>query len=202
MVRPRRTSSESSRPERDLVRKRAPNRSWHQRTPSNLNAPTLREEALLRQVATKHCPPDKASGSRSPQPARIETRLQNERPGLFRSGPWFVSRLSFSSKCGAFLYCTWRVKAVVCAVPPPEPVIVMEYVPVLAVLAAVNVSLDEPEPGAAIGLGLKLAVTPRRHAGGRKRNRRVKPAGNCGGHGDVSAAARASGTPKWAKRRW
>lgn len=71
-----------------------------------------------------------------------------------------MSRLSFSSKCGAFLYCTWRVKAVVCAVPPPEPVIVMEYVPVLAVLAAVNVSLDEPEPGEAIGLGLKLAVTP------------------------------------------
>jgi hypothetical protein len=33
-------------------------------------------------------------------------------------------------------------------------------VPVVAVLLAVNVSVELPLPGATIGLGLKLAVTP------------------------------------------
>ncbi len=44
--------------------------------------------------------------------------------------------------------------------PPPVPVIVMGYVPVLAVLETVSVKCDVPEPGAAMGFGLKLAVTP------------------------------------------
>ena len=47
-----------------------------------------------------------------------------------------------------------------CVVPPPVPVIVILYVPVLVVLAAVSVYLDVPEPGAAIEVGLKLPVTP------------------------------------------
>lgn len=42
----------------------------------------------------------------------------------------------------------------------PFPVMVMEYVPVLAVFAAVRVNLDVPEPGAAIDDGLKIPVTP------------------------------------------
>ena len=66
--------------------------------------------------------------------------------------------------------------------PPPVPVIVMEYVPVLVVLAAVSVYLDVPEPGAVIEVGLKLPVTSRRKSRSRKRNRRVKSAGDCGGH--------------------
>jgi hypothetical protein len=44
--------------------------------------------------------------------------------------------------------------------PPPVPVIVMGWVPVFAVLDTVSVKCDVPEPGAAIGLGLKLPVTP------------------------------------------
>lgn len=44
--------------------------------------------------------------------------------------------------------------------PPPAPVIVMGYVPVLVVLAAVSVYLDVPDPGALIDVGLKLPVTP------------------------------------------
>lgn len=44
--------------------------------------------------------------------------------------------------------------------PPPVPVMVMGYVPVLAVLATVRLKCAEPEPGAAIEAGLKLAVTP------------------------------------------
>ena len=44
--------------------------------------------------------------------------------------------------------------------PPPLAVIVIFEVPVVAVLLAVNVSVELPLPGAAIELGLKLAVTP------------------------------------------
>lgn len=44
--------------------------------------------------------------------------------------------------------------------PPPLAVIVTLEVPVVAVLLAVNVSVELPLPGAAIEAGLKLAVTP------------------------------------------
>lgn len=48
---------------------------------------------------------------------------------------------------------------VVCVTPPPLPVTVIVWVPVPALLFTVIVMLDVPEPGAAIGFGLKLAVT-------------------------------------------
>ena len=44
--------------------------------------------------------------------------------------------------------------------PPPLAVTVAFEVPVTAVLLTVNVSVELPPPGAAIELGLKLAVTP------------------------------------------
>lgn len=44
--------------------------------------------------------------------------------------------------------------------PPPVALIVTVAVPVVAVLPAVNVRVELPLPGAAIVLGLKLAVTP------------------------------------------
>ena len=44
--------------------------------------------------------------------------------------------------------------------PPPLAVTVALNVPVAAALLAVNVSVELPEPGAAIDAGLKLAVTP------------------------------------------
>jgi hypothetical protein len=43
---------------------------------------------------------------------------------------------------------------------PPTAVIVTVAAPVVAVLLAVKVSVELPLPGAAIGFGLKLAVTP------------------------------------------
>ena len=49
---------------------------------------------------------------------------------------------------------------VLCETPPPLALIVIVDVPVVAVLLAVNVSVELPEPGAAIDVGLKLAVTP------------------------------------------
>ena len=44
--------------------------------------------------------------------------------------------------------------------PPPVPVIVIGYVPVLAVRDTVRSMLEVPEPGAAMLLGEKLMVTP------------------------------------------
>jgi hypothetical protein len=44
--------------------------------------------------------------------------------------------------------------------PPPLALMVIVDVPAAAVLAAVNVSVELPEPGAAIDVGLNAAVTP------------------------------------------
>ena len=44
--------------------------------------------------------------------------------------------------------------------PPPLPLIVIVEVPAAAVLPAVNVRVELPEPGAAMDVGLKAAVTP------------------------------------------
>jgi hypothetical protein len=49
---------------------------------------------------------------------------------------------------------------VVCVTPPPVPVIVMVWLPVVAVLLALTVIVEVPEPGAAIELGLKDTVKP------------------------------------------
>lgn len=48
----------------------------------------------------------------------------------------------------------------VCVMPPPVAVTVTLNVPVVAVPPTVNVSVELPLPGAAIEVGLKLAVTP------------------------------------------
>src|SRR5262245_26494106 len=45
-------------------------------------------------------------------------------------------------------------------VPPPVPVIVRPYAPVAVAAPAVRVRVEEPEPGAAIDAGLKLALAP------------------------------------------
>jgi hypothetical protein len=55
---------------------------------------------------------------------------------------------------------TVNVSVVDCVLPPPVPVILIGYVPVLAVLATFSVKFDEPAPGPAIEAGLKLPVTP------------------------------------------
>jgi len=49
---------------------------------------------------------------------------------------------------------------VVCVNPPPFPVIVMVYVPLVIVLDAVRVYFDVPDPGAAMEAALKLPVKP------------------------------------------
>ena len=54
----------------------------------------------------------------------------------------------------------FRVTEDVCVTPPPVAVTVIGYEPVTAVDATVKVSVDEPEPGAAMEAGLNAAVTP------------------------------------------
>ena len=48
----------------------------------------------------------------------------------------------------------------VCVTPPPVAVTVTFDVPLIAVLPTTNVSVELPLPGAAIEVGLKVAVTP------------------------------------------
>jgi hypothetical protein len=49
---------------------------------------------------------------------------------------------------------------VLCETPPPLALIVIVDVPAAAVLLAVNVNVELPEPGAAMDVGLNAAVTP------------------------------------------
>ena len=53
-----------------------------------------------------------------------------------------------------------RVTLVVFVLPPPLPVIVMVWDPVLARELTVTFIVDVPEPGAGMDVGLKLTVTP------------------------------------------
>src|SRR5271154_6745954 len=55
---------------------------------------------------------------------------------------------------------TVRDTVAVWVIPPPVPVIVIEYVPATVVEATASVNTDVPEPGAAMEVGLKVAVTP------------------------------------------
>ena len=49
---------------------------------------------------------------------------------------------------------------VLCEMPPPLAFTVIVDVPTVAVLLALKVKVELPEPGAAIDVGLKAAVTP------------------------------------------
>jgi hypothetical protein len=55
---------------------------------------------------------------------------------------------------------TVRLSVAVCVIPPPIPVMVIGYVPVAVLEATVNDTLEEPEPGAAMDVGVKPTVTP------------------------------------------
>ena len=59
-----------------------------------------------------------------------------------------------------FVCGTVNTTVAVCVVPLPVAVTVTFEVPIAAVLLAVKVRVELPLPGAAIEVGLKLAVTP------------------------------------------
>ena len=77
--------------------------------------------------------------------------------------PWATDTLvgeALKVKLGVAVAVMVRVMVVVWAVPPPLAFTVTVAVPVVAVLLAVKVRVELPLPGAAMELGLKLAVTP------------------------------------------
>src|SRR5208337_1172367 len=84
-----------------------------------------------------------------------------ERPGP--NGPG-QSLLKFTAVSTETLRChylwTVRVTLVVFVLPPPVPVMVMVWDPVLAREVVVTFIVDVPEPGAGMDAGLKLTVTP------------------------------------------
>lgn len=53
---------------------------------------------------------------------------------------------------------TVRVTLVVCVLPPPVPVMVMVWAPIEAAEPTLTVIVDVFEPGAAIGLGVKVTL--------------------------------------------
>ena len=55
---------------------------------------------------------------------------------------------------------TVSVTVVCCWMPPPLPVTAMGYVPTGVPAPTVIVMVELPEPGAAMGFGLKLTVVP------------------------------------------
>jgi hypothetical protein len=65
-----------------------------------------------------------------------------------------------TEKSGLAVALTVRLTLTECDIPPPVPVTVIVEVPVAAEELAVSVRVEVPEPGAAIDVGLKLALTP------------------------------------------
>jgi hypothetical protein len=82
---------------------------------------------------------------------------------LLPDAPWTTDKLvgeALSVKLGVAVAVIVREMVVLCAVPPPLAFTVTVVVPVVAVLLALKVRVELPLPGAAIEVGLKLAVTP------------------------------------------
>ena len=67
---------------------------------------------------------------------------------------------ALKAKSGVVAEATVRLMVAVWVTPPPVAVIVTVALPVVAVLLAERVRVEVPLPGAAIDVGLKLAVTP------------------------------------------
>ena len=77
--------------------------------------------------------------------------------------PWATDRLlgeALKAKSGVAVAVTVKAIVVVCVMPPPLAVTVTEDDPVVAALLAEKVRVELPLPGAAMEVGLKLAVTP------------------------------------------
>lgn len=99
---------------------------------------------------------DKETAELKPPRAEIETEVVPE-------VPWVTDSLEgerLKVKSGGCTAVTVTETIVVWVTPPPAAVTVMLNVPAAATLLAEMVSTELPLPGAAIEVGLKLAVTP------------------------------------------
>jgi len=86
---------------------------------------------------------------------------KQERPGPDDPGQ---SLRKFTAVISERLHCHYRsmstMSVVVCVTPPPVPFMVIVWSPVLARLFAWTVTVDVPEPGAGMEVGLNCTVTP------------------------------------------
>lgn len=81
---------------------------------------------------------------------------KKEKARIISSGPLFA-QLGAVGYRNPFL-TTVSVTVAVCVLPPPVPVIVMVWAPTVARVPTLTVIVDDPEPGAAMGFGLKVTV--------------------------------------------
>src|SRR5580658_2271370 len=86
--------------------------------------------------------------------------VSNLRPGLKSPGLFVSRKHSNRAQKKEFLRVTSSEMVVVWVMPPPVAVMVTVLVPVEALLLALKVTVELPDPGAAIEVGLKVAVTP------------------------------------------
>ena len=105
------------------------------------------------------------TGGRAFAPHTVKSSInrpeEKEKARIARSGPLAIHACKFKRLTFPSGYLATVSEAVVVSVkPPPVPVMVMVWVPVRARRLTVNVRFDAPEPGAAMEVGLKLAVTP------------------------------------------
>src|SRR5277367_4621770 len=87
-------------------------------------------------------------------PGRLRRK---EKARIISSGPLFAQLGAVGYRINPF-FTTVRATVVVCVLPPPVPVMVMVWTPIEARVPTLTVIVDDPEPGAAMGLGLKVTV--------------------------------------------
>lgn len=123
-----------------------------------LPLPGAAMEAGLKLAVTPEGKPDADS-----ETAALKPPLTVVETVLLLEPAWATDTLegeALTAKSGVAAEVTVRVMAAVCVTPPPVAVTVTVAVPVVAVLPAERVKVELPLPGAAMELGLKLAVTP------------------------------------------
>ena len=115
-------------------------------------------ELGLKLAVTPAGKPDTESETTALKPPLIVVEIV-----LLPEAPWANDKLlgeALTAKSGVAAALIVRETVVLLVMPPPVALMVTVAVPVVAVLLAVNVRVELPLPGAAIVLGLKLAVTP------------------------------------------
>lgn len=93
---------------------------------------------------------------------RAPTRPHQQSLGKRKGPDHFVRASLCSTWCRGYrvnpFLTTVSVTVAVWVLPPPVPVIVMVCVPTVARVPTLTVIVDDPEPGAAMGFGLKVTV--------------------------------------------
>ena len=97
---------------------------------------------------------DNATGESNPVPMALVIVEVTLEPSATETEVELAERVKLAETA------TIKLKVVEFVMPLPDPVTVMAYVPVAVDGARFKVSVEVPEPGAGIVMGLKVAVTP------------------------------------------